>query len=105
MFDFANSISNELTMSLTELGIHVRVNGQSIVKDNYGIENITKLNLDITTLLTYVSSQANGSANWEFKELLLNEQVSNERQNPVKPFLDNLFEGEKYEGKPILPNN
>lgn len=75
------------------MGIHVRINGQSVATDNYGIENISKLNLDITTLLTYVSSQANGSANWEFKELLLNEQVCNERRNPVKPFLDSLFEG------------
>lgn len=80
---------------MTEKGIHVRINGQSNITEKSGNEKITKLNLDITTLLTYVSAQTNGNAHWEFEEKLLTEQAIKERQNPVKPFLDELFEGMK----------
>lgn len=93
VFDFANDISQDLTASLCEMGICVRINGTPVGEENTELENISKLNLDITTLLTYVSAQANGSVNWEFQEPLLTEQVYKERRNPIKPFLDNLFQG------------
>lgn len=93
IFDFANSISNDLVESLTEKGIYVRINGKSNAPLIFNTGKITKLNLDITTLLTYVSAQANGNANWEFEEPLLTEQAYKERRNPVKPFLDSLFAG------------
>lgn len=97
IFDFANSISNELVNALTEKGVDVRIDGQSnVAVASEIVHEITTLNLDITTLLTYVSAQANGHANWEFEEPLLNEQASKERRNPVKPFLDSLFEGKYY---------
>lgn len=81
---------------MAEKGIQVRINGQSKINEKSGNEkNITKLNLDITTLLTFVSAQTNGNAHWEFQEPLLTEQAIKERENPVKPFLDELFEGTK----------
>jgi len=39
-----------------------------------------ELNLDVTTLLAYVSALTNGSANWVYKEPLLTEQAERRRQ-------------------------
>lgn len=95
IFDFANQIDKELEKSLNELGIEVRINGQS--KDstlaNIQTNDINKLNLDVTTIMAYVSSLTYGNYNWEFKEPILTEQAIKESINPIKQHLDELFEG------------
>lgn len=52
-----------------------------------------RLNLDVTAMLAYVSALTNGRCNSEFKEPILNQQAEWERERPVKPVLDRLFEG------------
>lgn len=51
----------------------------------------SRLNLDITAMIAYVSSLTNDKKEWKFKEKILKEQAEWERQRPVKPFLDDLF--------------
>lgn len=55
-----------------------------------------KLNLDVTAMLAYVSGLTNGRCNFEFKEPILTQQAEWERARPVKPVLDQLFEGVIY---------
>jgi hypothetical protein len=52
-----------------------------------------KLNLDVTAMLAYVSSLTNGRCNFEFKEPVLTQQAEWEKARPVKPVLDQLFQG------------
>ncbi len=51
------------------------------------------LNLDITAMIAYVSALTNGCADYTFKEPILSDQATWERDRPVKPVLDRLFEG------------
>ena len=51
----------------------------------------SRLNLDITAMIAYVSALTNGHADHEFTEAILAEQASWERERPVKPVLDRLF--------------
>lgn len=55
------------------------------------------LNLDITTMIAYVSALTNGHADYDFEEseAILSKQASWERLRPVKPYLDELFTGKK----------
>lgn len=56
------------------------------------INKIDKLNLDVTTMLAYVSALTNGS-NFEFADRILAQQSALERSAPVKTMLDKIFEG------------
>lgn len=56
------------------------------------INRIDKLNLDVTTMLAYVSALTNGS-NFEFSDRILAQQSALERTAPVKSMLDKIFEG------------
>lgn len=56
------------------------------------INKIDKLNLDVTTMLAYVSALTNGS-NFEFADKILAQQSALERSVPVKSMLDKIFEG------------
>lgn len=49
------------------------------------------LNLDVSTMLAYVSSITNGEANRPFREPVLAEQAAREGVVAVKPWLDSLF--------------
>ncbi|XP_023708856.1 UPF0415 protein C7orf25 homolog isoform X3 [Cryptotermes secundus] len=62
----------------------------SVIDCTHGGE---KLNLDVTAMLAYVSGLTNGRCNFEFKEPILTQQAEWERARPVKPVLDQLFEG------------
>lgn len=53
--------------------------------------NKKKLNLDITTLIAYVSQLTNGGKHWKFQEKILTEQAELERKEPLKPMLDSHF--------------
>ena len=50
------------------------------------------LNLDITTLVAYVSSLTNGDSDKRFADEILNDQAKAESRNPVKSRLDSVFE-------------
>lgn len=75
------------------MGITVRIDGHSSDDDKQEMEEVKKLNLDVTTLMAYVSAQTNGSYDWEFIEPLLTEQAMKESKNHVKQFLEEIFEG------------
>jgi len=51
----------------------------------------SRLNLDITAMIAYVSSLTNGKSNYLFKDKIICEQAEWERERPVKPFLDKVF--------------
>lgn len=98
MFDFSNVIPAELSDELNEMGVYVRINGQS----DQTIENtndIRRLNIDITTLLAYVSAQTNGSNRWIYVDPILTQQAADERVKSVKKFLDATFEGISWDSK------
>ncbi|XP_034951413.1 UPF0415 protein C7orf25 homolog isoform X2 [Chelonus insularis] len=57
--------------------------------------SIETLNIDVSSLLAYVSNMTNGHANFIFLEPLLNLQAEWERSSPVKPILDQWFEGKR----------
>ncbi|XP_012230881.1 UPF0415 protein C7orf25 homolog isoform X1 [Linepithema humile] len=53
---------------------------------------IKLLNLDVSTLLAYVTNMANGYNNYIYREPLLTQQAEMERKCPIKPILDDLFQ-------------
>lgn len=64
------------------------------LNDFEAVRRVATLNLDVTTMLAYISAMTNGSADWEFPEAVLTEQALWERQSPVKAVLDSVFEGD-----------
>ncbi|XP_050466601.1 UPF0415 protein C7orf25 homolog [Cataglyphis hispanica] len=52
---------------------------------------IKLLNLDVSTLLAYVTNMSNGYNNYIYREPLLTQQTEMERKRPIKPILENLF--------------
>lgn len=60
---------------------------------NRRLEGITKLNLDITALLAYVSNLTNGHINVIFRTKVLTQQLEFEKMRPQKPILDSIFKG------------
>lgn len=63
---------------------------------------VSKLNLDITTMIAFVSALTNGGSNYEFDDPLLNQQASWERLRPVKPQLDKFFQGKDNSEQKLL---
>lgn len=57
------------------------------------LNEIPVLNLDVTTLVAYVSNLTNGGAHHKFTYPLLNQQAEWELLNPVKPVLEKYFQG------------
>lgn len=93
IFDFQNEIDKNLIGLLEEKGIRVRTMGQALDKviNLKSVDQTRKLNLDITTLIAYVSELTNGGQNWQFQERLLTEQAEIERKEPLKPILEEYF--------------
>lgn len=60
-----------------------------------GEVDTSRLNLDITAMIAYVSALTNGRNWFQFKEKILGEQAQWERDRPVKPFLDQVFTGKQ----------
>lgn len=56
---------------------------------------INVLNLDVSTLLAYVTNMTNGYNHFIYREPLLTQQAEMERKRPVKPILENLFKGKE----------
>lgn len=56
---------------------------------------INTLNLDVTTMMAYISNMTNGHCKYVFKQEVLTQQSEWESERPVKPVLEQLFEGKK----------
>lgn len=80
--------------SLTEYDSEDEENVEHSHDANYDID-YSVLNLDITAMIAYVSALTNGHTDYQFQEKILTQQAEWERQNPVKPVLDDLFKGKK----------
>uniref|UniRef100_A0A3Q0R5A3 Chromosome 7 open reading frame 25 n=1 Tax=Amphilophus citrinellus TaxID=61819 RepID=A0A3Q0R5A3_AMPCI len=59
------------------------------------VEECRRVNLDITTLITYVSSLSHGRCHLAFREHVLTEQAAQERRQQVLPQLDAFMEGKE----------
>ena len=93
VFDFLNPIDPSLESSLESRGI---VLGRKFRQSNQSYQQeFTTLNVDITTMLAYVSELSNGGVSWRFNEKLLEEQREMEIKDPIKPVLDKAFEGKE----------
>lgn len=76
---------------LTKIGIAVRFDG--IGEPQIEIDELKKLNLDVTTMMAFVSNMTCETCNITFKQNILNEQASRERLLSTKNILDKLFQG------------
>lgn len=99
LFHFSQGVTEELVQQLEDLSILVTTNQNlhttlsDITKSNKRYNVIRKLNLDVSTMIAYASNLTNGHCNYIYREPLLTEQAEWERLRPVKPILDNLFQG------------
>lgn len=59
------------------------------------VDVCNRVNLDITTLITYVSSLSHGNCHFTFKEVVLTEQAAQERQEKVLPKLEEFMKGKE----------
>ncbi|KAM4705986.1 UPF0415 protein C7orf25 homolog [Rhinophrynus dorsalis] len=59
------------------------------------VEVCNRVNLDITTLITYVSALSHGGCHLLFKEKVLTEQAAQEREEKVLPLLQSFMEGKE----------
>lgn len=122
VFVFTNGIDRQLALKLKELGvivegevldnvgsveqeqtkthyksevlpaIHNNINASELSTEH--VDHITKINLDVSAMLAYVSSVTNGSCQlYEFSVPVLKQQAIWERERPQKPILDNFFKG------------
>lgn len=93
VFDFLNPIDKDLEKALEARGI---ILGRKF-RELSSTENLinSKLNIDITTMLAYISELSNGGSNCSFRERLLDEQAMTERKDPIKPILDKIFDGKQ----------
>lgn len=57
------------------------------------LESIERINLDVTALITLVSSVSHGGCYFKFGETILSEQAAEERKNPVLPKLQTFLSG------------
>ncbi|XP_068998298.1 UPF0415 protein C7orf25 homolog [Embiotoca jacksoni] len=59
------------------------------------VEECRRVNMDITTLITYVSSLSHGRCHFTFREPVLTEQAAQERRLQVLPQLDTFMAGKE----------
>uniref|UniRef100_A0A1A7XU24 Chromosome 7 open reading frame 25 n=2 Tax=Iconisemion striatum TaxID=60296 RepID=A0A1A7XU24_9TELE len=59
------------------------------------VEECRRVNLDITTLITYVSSLSHGRCHFTFREPVLTEQAAQERRQQILPQLEAFMEGKQ----------
>lgn len=113
MFAFCHKIDDDLAAELLEIGVEIEQQKTTTLSaseassassdiaqrlaletnDMEAVKRVDTLNLDVTTMLAYVSAMTNGSSNWEYEEPILTEQALWERQSPVKTVLDLVFAG------------
>ncbi|XP_030631465.1 UPF0415 protein C7orf25 homolog [Chanos chanos] len=80
--------------------MHTRVDRDTIVASlsfptEVKVDVCNRANLDITTLITYVSSLSHGRCHFAFKEVVLTEQAAQERQEKVLPKLEAFMQGKE----------
>ncbi|XP_051552727.1 UPF0415 protein C7orf25 homolog [Myxocyprinus asiaticus] len=80
--------------------MHTRVDRDTIVASlafptEVKVDVCNRVNLDITTLITYVSSLSHGNCHFTFKEVVLTEQAAQERQEKVLPKLEEFMKGKE----------
>ncbi|KAJ8336707.1 hypothetical protein SKAU_G00379270 [Synaphobranchus kaupii] len=80
--------------------LHTRVDRATVVASlafptEVKVDVCKRANLDITTLITYVSSLSHGGCNFAFREQVLTEQAAQERQEKVLPKLEEFMEGKE----------
>ncbi|XP_055678574.1 UPF0415 protein C7orf25 homolog [Lutzomyia longipalpis] len=92
-----NPLDENLVSQLEQKGITVKIFTPGMELSTESAENNLHkvLNLDITTLLAYVSSLTNGSCDWEYEEPILTEQARSEQRCPLKATLDGIFAGKR----------
>lgn len=96
---FTNGIEQELAEVLESLGVIVQ--GKRLgnmedknIKKTMEETSISKVNLDVSAMLAYVSSVTNGSSDkYEFSVPVLSQQAKWERERPQKPILEEFFKG------------
>lgn len=104
IFVFTNGIEQKLAEILQNIGVVVQgeILGDSTNQETEDRErclskctlNITKVNLDVSAMLAYVSSVTNGSCDkYEFSVPVLSQQAKWECDRPQKPILDRFFKG------------
>ncbi|XP_042333020.1 UPF0415 protein C7orf25 homolog [Sceloporus undulatus] len=59
------------------------------------VDMCNRVNLDITTLITFVSALSYGSCDFIFKEKVLSEQAAQEREESVLPLLEEFMKGKE----------
>lgn len=102
IFDFANVLEKELIAALTDIGVRVRINGEAVEDMVNEVASVSKLNLDITAMIAWISSVTNGQTGWLFQCQYLNEQASKERKQPTMPFLNSTMNGKSHSQSLIL---
>ncbi|XP_029109505.1 UPF0415 protein C7orf25 homolog [Scleropages formosus] len=80
--------------------VHTKVDRGTIVASvafprDVKVDVCKRVNLDITTLITYVSSLSHGNCHFTFKEQVLTEQAAQERQEKVLPKLEEFMQGKE----------
>ncbi|KAB5535459.1 hypothetical protein PHYPO_G00117890 [Pangasianodon hypophthalmus] len=80
--------------------MHTRVDRDTVVASlafptDVKVAECPRVNVDITTLITYVSSLSHGNCHFTFREYVLTEQAAQERQDKVLPKLDAFMEGKE----------
>jgi len=83
---------NDETDSDDDIIIHHIDDTQPVIEPETIQVDESKLNLDITAMIAYVSNLTNGHSDYVFQEKILTEQAKWERENPVKPVLDQMFQ-------------
>ncbi|KAJ8272736.1 hypothetical protein GJAV_G00092850 [Gymnothorax javanicus] len=83
-----------------EEAIHTRVDRTTVVESlafptEVKVDVCKRANLDITTLITYVSSLSHGNCHYTFREQVLTEQAAQERQEKVLPKLEEFMQGKE----------
>lgn len=94
IFDFLHRISEELEAQLENIGIIIGKkyrNGQVEFDTSFTHED-SVLNLDVTSMIAYISDLSNGGCNRTFVSHIIDDQAREERKRPVKQFLDKHFE-------------
>ncbi|BFZ01152.1 hypothetical protein BsWGS_04191 [Bradybaena similaris] len=61
----------------------------------HSVKSVTRVNLDITTLIALVSSVTNGNCNFVFRDKILSLQAQEERESPVLPALESYLKGKE----------
>nr|CAD7400740.1 unnamed protein product [Timema cristinae] len=100
VFHFSKTLESVLVQQLESLGVKISMGDIYLfatidddeVTHPFVEKDIDKLNLDVSTMIAYISALTNGSANFIFCEQMLNDQAEQERKEPLKPLLDKLFE-------------